>query len=182
MGACVVAAAALLRRISGEGHRVLPSHPELFIGAEDAMDNENKLAVLMHNDDDAVAEEPPTQARELFAALCDVVTTKAAAAFRLANGAKFTEAAQPLQQWAAGVTVASRASDSEPPPPPPPPPSGPRPLRYPPPLQPSSDPHGAQSWTPSGSSSGPWRWWEAQSWDAPAAQPWSSTDWHGRRS
>ena len=141
------------------------------------MDIEDTLVELMLNDGDVVTEEPPTEAGQLFAALCEDVTTKAVAAFGLTNDANVAEVEQLLQQWAAGVTVASRASDSEPQPPPPPPLSGPRPLRYPPPLQPSSDPHGAQSWTPSGSSSGPWRWWEAQSWDAPAVQPWSSTDW-----
>ena len=150
------------------------------------MVNEDKFAELLLTDDDVVAEEPSTEAGELFAALREVVPTKAVAALGLANEAHFTEVAQLLQQWVAGVTVASRASDSEPQPPLTPPPpqlssSGARPLRYPPPLRPSSDPRGAQSWTPSGSSSGPWRWWEAQSWDAPAAQPWSSTDWHGRR-
>ena len=41
MGACVVAAAALLSRTSEAGHRLLPSRPELFTGAEDAIDKKD---------------------------------------------------------------------------------------------------------------------------------------------
>ena len=90
MGVCVVAAAALLSLIADEGHRVLPSHLELSIGAEAAMDNADKLVDLMLDDDYVVAEEPPTEGGELCAALREDVTTKVFAAFGLAHDATCT--------------------------------------------------------------------------------------------
>ena len=48
---------------------------------------EIKTSSFALDDDDAVAEGPPTEARELFAALCEDVTTKAVASFGLTNGA-----------------------------------------------------------------------------------------------
>ena len=51
VGACVVAAAALLSRAAEDGHRVVP-RADLRIAADDAAEDEDKLA-MMDDDEDS---------------------------------------------------------------------------------------------------------------------------------
>ena len=50
VGACVVAAAALLSRTAEDGHRVVP-RADLWIAADDAAEDEGKLAIMLDDDE-----------------------------------------------------------------------------------------------------------------------------------
>ena len=52
VGACVVAAAALLSRVAEDGHRVVP-RADLWIAADDAAETEDQLAVLLEEEEEA---------------------------------------------------------------------------------------------------------------------------------
>jgi hypothetical protein len=121
MGACVIAACTLLNRASDDSHRVVPANPDLFIAADDAMEDEGMLEAMLMDDDGDGAPPPPQahgKARE-FGAVCEAVTAKSAAAVGLswpASECGFA-AAEIWRRWAAqtaSLAPVETASGDEP--------------------------------------------------------------------
>lgn len=105
MGACVIAACTLLNRASDDSHRVDPGNTELFIAADDAMEDEGMLeAMLMDDEGDGAPPLPQLHSKAIeFGALCEAVTVKSAAAVGLSWPAESCgfDAAEIWRRWAA---------------------------------------------------------------------------------
>ena len=98
MGACVIAACTLLNRASDDRHRVVPVNTDLFIAADDAIEDEGMLEAMLM-DDEGDGAPPPlahSKARE-FGAVCEAVTAKSAAAVGLSCA---FNAAEIWRRWA----------------------------------------------------------------------------------
>ena len=126
MGACVIAACALLSQASEDKHRVCARH-ELFIAAEDVAENDDKLIEMdqSSSDDDEPGTLAATGADRVqyktpgvgFARLCEATLAKAAAHLGLKDNASAAEAAQILRCWAADLAAAAGPAAAPPRPP-----------------------------------------------------------------
>ena len=124
MGACVIAACALLSQASQDEHRVRPCH-EMFIAAEDVAENDDNLIEILDSDEDEPGMPAATGADRVqyetpgleFATLCETTLAKAAAHLGLNNNASAAEAAQILRSWAADLAAAAGPAAAPPRPP-----------------------------------------------------------------
>ena len=184
VGACVVAAAALLSRVAEDGHRVVP-RADLWIAAEDVAEDEEKLDMMLGLDAavgaagdgaaaGAAASAPPPPLSgaaavgaagddpgQSFASLCETVIGKAAIAIGLSPVANNSATdVDTLRRWAASRCPAGALQYKAPalPAPQPPRPALPAPPPRPPPA---GRPASSSSW----SWSEEWRsegWWGRQ--------------------
>ena len=66
MGACVIAACTLLNRASDDRHRLVPVNTDLFIAADDAMEDEGMLEAMLMDDEGDGAPPPPAAHSKAF--------------------------------------------------------------------------------------------------------------------
>ena len=185
VGACVGAAAALLSRVAEDGHRVVP-RADLWIAAEDVAEDEEKLDMMLDQDDAvgaagdgaavgdaaAMASAPaPLLATgaaaagaagddpgQSFASLCETVIAKAVIAIDL-NSVASNSAADVvmLRRWAASRCPAGAPKYKAPALPAPPQPPRPALPAPPPRPPPAGRPASSSSWS---WSEGEWQgWW-----------------------